>query len=165
MRELHLQKRMAVSSDDHWRSAMTDSDRQPRMRAQITFECCDSLRCFDNARVSHTPCNPQCDYQGVSHLLRAEPPFVPLLTGTLRFACAVMWISNYFYHASGGLLARSTKLGIALCLLWAVPVFLIDYAGQPIPFAFSGKPIALELIDMLVIGLLAMAMAQQWHRG
>ena len=144
---------------------MTDSDQQPRMRVGhyvlsvvILVVALTMLGYLIHAVIL------SADYQGVAHLYRAEPLFVPLLTGNLCFACAVMWISNYFYHASGGLLARRTKLGIALWLLWVVPVFLIDYAGQPIPFAFSAKLIALELVDMLVIGLLAAAMTQTWHR-
>ncbi len=39
--------------------------------------------------------------------------------------------------------ARSTQTG----LLWAVPIFLIQYAGQPFPASMIAKEIGLELLE------------------
>ncbi len=53
---------------------------------------------------------------------------------------------------------QGLRFGLAVWLLWAVPIFLIQYAGQPFPGSMIGKEIGLELLDMLILGLLTAAL-------
>lgn len=52
-------------------------------------------------------------------------------------------------------LGQGLRFGLLVWLLWAVPIFLIDYATMPIPLGLTGAQIGLELIDMLILGLAA----------
>ena len=52
-------------------------------------------------------------------------------------------------------LGQGLRFGLLVWLLWAVPIFLIDYATLPVPLGLVGMQIGLELIDMLVLGMAA----------
>lgn len=52
---------------------------------------------------------------------------------------------------------QGLRFGGLVALLWAVPIFLIDYAVQPLPGSLVGKQIAYEAVDMLILGLAAAA--------
>lgn len=92
------------------------------------------------------------DYQTITHLQRKEPLFPFLLLGNLAFSTALVSLYALTSHASP--IRGGVVFGFLLWLLWPVPIFLIDYAGQPIPGILAAKQIMLELPDMLALGLL-----------
>lgn len=92
------------------------------------------------------------DYQTITHLQRAEPLFPFLLLGNLAFSTA--FVSLYALTSNASAVKGGAIFGFLRWLLWPVPIFLIDYAGQPIPGALTAKQIILELPDMLMLGLL-----------
>jgi hypothetical protein len=93
------------------------------------------------------------EYQSVSHLHRSEPLMPFLLLGNAAFSLAFVWL--YAQGAENKPWAgQGLRFGLAVWLLWAVPIFLIQYAGQPFPGSMIAKIIGLELVDMLVLGLL-----------
>ena|SRR5260221_10496553 len=94
------------------------------------------------------------DYQSVSHLFRRQPLMPFLLLANASFSLAFVWIYAMCAEAKP-LLGQGLRFGLAIWLLWAVPVFLIQYAGQPFPGSMIGKEIGLELVDMLILGVLA----------
>jgi uncharacterized membrane protein YagU involved in acid resistance len=94
------------------------------------------------------------DYQSVSHLFRKQPLMPFLLLANASFSLAFVWIYAMRAQAKR-LVGQGLRFGLAIWLLWAVPVFLIQYAGQPFPGSMIGKEIGLELVDMLILGVLA----------
>ena len=97
------------------------------------------------------------DYQSVSQLYRRQPLMPFLLLGNASFSLAFVWIYAMGVEAKPWA-GQGLRFGIAVWLLWAVPIFLIQYAGQPFPGSMIGKEIGLELLDMLILGLLTAAL-------
>jgi len=93
------------------------------------------------------------DYQSVSYLYRRQPLMQFLLLGNASFSLAFVWIYARGDQAKPWV-GQGVRFGLAVWLLWAVPIFLIQYAGQPFPASMIAKEIVLELIDMLILGLL-----------
>ena len=100
------------------------------------------------------------EYAAVERLFRPEPEFAWLLAGNLSFACAVAYLSISI-DRGGARLVEGIRVGLLLWFLWAVPIFLIDYASQPLPGTLIAKQVGLELIDMIALGVLAMLMARR----
>ena len=94
------------------------------------------------------------DYERVSHLFRTQPLMPFLLLANASFSLAFVWIYAACVEAKP-LVGQGLRFGLAIWLLWVVPVFLIQYAGQPFQGSMIGKEIGLELVDMLILGLLA----------
>ena len=93
------------------------------------------------------------DYQAVSHLHRPMPQFGALLFANLAFSAAAVWLRHEVPF--GATIARSAlKLGLLLWMIWAVPMFVIEFALQPIALSLTLKQLAFELADMLVIGFM-----------
>jgi len=97
------------------------------------------------------------DYQSVSHLYRRQPLMPFLLLGNASFSLAFVWIYSIGARANPWV-GQGLRFGVAVWLLWAVPTFLIQYAGQPFPASMIAKEIGLELLDMLILGLLTAAL-------
>jgi hypothetical protein len=81
--------------------------------------------------------------------------YLPLIVlANLIFAFAFVYI-----YARGkeekSWLGQGLRYGLLVWLIWAVPIFLIDYATMPVPFGLTGMQIGLELVDMLILGLTA----------
>ena len=81
--------------------------------------------------------------------------YLPLIAlANLIFAFAFVYI-----YARGkeekSWLGQGLRFGLLVWLIWAVPIFLIDYATMPIPLGLTGTQIGLELIDMLILGVTA----------
>ena len=93
------------------------------------------------------------DYESVSQLYRLQPLMPFLLLGNASFSLAFVWIYAMGVSAKPWV-GQGVRFGLAVWLLWAVPIFLIQYAGQPFPGSMIGKEIGLELLDMLILGLL-----------
>ncbi len=93
------------------------------------------------------------DYESVSQLYRRQPLMPFLLLGNASFSLAFVWIYAMGVSAKPWV-GQGVRFGLAVWLLWAVPIFLIQYAGQPFPGSMIGKEIGLELLDMLILGLL-----------
>ena len=70
------------------------------------------------------------------------------------FAFAFVWIYVRGREEKSWL-GQGMRFGVLVWLLWAVPIFLIDYATQPVPFGLIGTQIGLELVDMLIVGTAA----------
>lgn len=97
-------------------------------------------------------------YEGPDGMMRPEEeaksylPFIVL--ANLIFAFAFVYI-----YARGKemrpWLGQGLRFGLLVWLIWAVPLFLIDYATMPVPAGLIGMQIGLELIDMLILGLAA----------
>lgn len=96
------------------------------------------------------------DYGSVGHLYRDQPLFPFLLLGNLGFALGFAWL-----YAKGveekPWAGQGLRFGFAVWVLWAVPFFLIQYSGQPLPRSLVLKQIGLEFFDMLILGLIAAA--------
>ncbi len=97
------------------------------------------------------------DYQSVSQLYRRQPLMPFLLLGNASFSLAFVWIYAMGVSAKPWV-GQGVRFGLAVWLLWAVPIFLIQYAGQPFPGSMIGKEIGLELLDMLILGLITAAL-------
>ncbi len=97
------------------------------------------------------------EYQRVSHLYRSQPLMPFLLLGNASFSLAFVWIYAMGVQAKPWA-GQGVRFGVAAGLLWAVPIFLIQYAGQPFPGSMIVKEIGLELLDMLILGLLTAAL-------
>ena len=100
------------------------------------------------------------EYQKVSHLHRSQPLFPFLLLGNLSFSLAFVWLYAKGVEAKPWL-GQGLRFGLAIWLLWAVAIFLIQYAGQPLPGSLIGKQIGLEFFDMLALGALTAALYRQ----
>ena len=97
-------------------------------------------------------------YEGLEGMMRPEEeamsylPFIVL--ADLIFAFAFVYI-----YARGKevkpWLGQGLRFGLLVWLIWAVPIFLIDYATMPVPAGLIGMQIGLELIDMLILGIAA----------
>lgn len=100
------------------------------------------------------------EYHQVSHLHRSQPLLAFLLIGNVAFSLALVWLYSKGVEPKPWL-GQGLRFGLAIWLFWAVPIFLIQYAGQPFPGSMIAKEIALELLDMLVLGLLTAALYRQ----
>ena len=97
-------------------------------------------------------------YEGLEGMVRPEEeamgylPFIVL--ADIIFAFAFVWI-----YARGRedkpWLGQGLRFGLLVWLIWAVPIFLIDYATMPVPAGLIGMQIGLELVDMLILGTTA----------
>jgi hypothetical protein len=96
------------------------------------------------------------EYQRVRHLHRSQPVMPFLLLGNVAFSLAFVWLYARGVEAKPWA-GQGLRFGVAVWLLWAVPIFLIQYAGQPFPGSMIAKEIGFELPDMLVLGLLTAA--------
>jgi hypothetical protein len=96
------------------------------------------------------------DYRSLGHLHRDQPLLPFLLLANLAFALGFAWL-----YAKGveekPWLGQGLRFGFAVWLLWAVPFFLIQYSGQPLPGSLVLKQIGIEFFDMLILGLIAAA--------
>src|SRR5712692_7932406 len=52
---------------------------------------------------------------------------------------------------------QGLRFGLAVWLLWAVPIFLIQYAGQPFPGSMIAKETGIYLHDLLLLCMLTRA--------
>ena len=102
----------------------------------------------------------QSYYQLAADLYRDALQPAPLLIGNVAFCLALVWIY------SAGVTERpwvgqGVRFGLALWLLWPVPNFLIDYAGQPLPGKLVAGQILLEFVDMIILGLAVAFLCQK----
>ena len=75
----------------------------------------------------------------------------------LAFAIGSVWV-----YAKGvedkSWLAQGIRFGIAMCLVLAVPSFLIAYAVQPVPGMLVLKQILFEGADKILLGIITAAL-------
>jgi hypothetical protein len=97
------------------------------------------------------------DYAQLPNLFRTEAdarvhfPFM-LLSHLLRgFACA--WIYRQGITPGIHWLAQGIRFGIAVALLFTVPIYLIYYSVQPMPGILVAKQIVLEYVVTILMGV------------
>lgn len=97
-------------------------------------------------------------YEELEGMMRPEEEamsYLPIIVlANLIFAFAFVYI-----YARGKevkpWLGQGLRFGLLVWLIWAVPIFLIDYATTPVPAGLIGMQIGLELVDMLILGMAA----------
>jgi len=99
------------------------------------------------------------DYAKVAELFRAEEEtiFPAILVANLFFAFAFVLIYAHGVEEKPWLM-QGLRYGLWVALLWAVPIFLIDYATQPLPVSLVAKQIIFESVDMLILGVATAAL-------
>ncbi len=98
-----------------------------------------------------------------SPVLAREPIiFQWLLTGNAFFSVAFYNLYRH-WRVIDRMVVRGLTYGLMIWMLWGVPIFLIDYATQPIPGILVTKQLGLEFIDMLALGVVV-AFLEAWTR-
>jgi hypothetical protein len=96
------------------------------------------------------------DYDQLKGLFRAEEdaqahlPFIFL--HHILFAAAFVWIYTRGIQARPWL-GQGVRFGIAVALLYVVPMFLIYYAIQPMPGMLVFKQICLDTLLSVILGM------------
>ena len=105
--------------------------------------------------VHGTLLNP--DYVKLQHLYRGagEAEYLPyMLAAHLAIAVGLTWIYRQGRDARPWV-GQGIRFGIAAWVLATVPMFLINYAVQPLPSDLVAKQIVFDGISMVILGLLA----------
>ena len=85
-----------------------------------------------------------------------------LLAGNVFFSAAFYGLYRH-WRVTDRTVIRGLTYGVLIWMLWGVPIFLIDYASQPIADSLVVKQLGLEFLDMLAMGV-AVALLEAWTR-
>jgi hypothetical protein len=102
----------------------------------------------------------EADYQNLGSVMRsthdAQAHFPFLALAFVFFALAFVWL-----YARGveekPWLGQGLRFGLATWLFGAVSVFLTYYAVEPLPGSLVAKQITYELVDFILLGIVAAA--------
>ena len=99
------------------------------------------------------------DYMRVQHLYRGagEKDFLPfMIAAHAAIALGMTWI--YRQGRDGRpWVGQGIRFGLAVWVVATIPMFLINYAVQPLPGDLVAKQIVLDGVSMVILGLLAAA--------
>jgi hypothetical protein len=100
----------------------------------------------------------QPDYARLQHLFRTtadSEAYLPyMMAAHLAIALAFTWIYRQGRDQRPWL-GQGVRFGLAVALLFPVPMFLIYYAVQPMPSDVVAKQIVLETLGMVIMGMVA----------
>ena len=97
------------------------------------------------------------DYMRVQHLYRGagEQEYLPyMLAAHLAIAVGMTWIYRQGRDARPWL-GQGVRFGLAVWVVATIPMFLINYAVQPLPSDLVAKQIVFDGISMVILGILA----------
>lgn len=101
-------------------------------------------------------CLLSADYAKVSHLFRAKEDIgahmVYLMAGYLLFSLAFVWIYGRGKEAKP-FLVQGVRYGIAMAILIVFPLYLTNFAVQPIDCSLVTKQIAFESMGTVILGV------------
>jgi hypothetical protein len=99
----------------------------------------------------------QADYAQLSTLFRpeaeAEQYFPWMVLAHIMLAGSFVWIYSRGVEAAPWV-GQGIRYGIAVALLAVVPMYLIYYAVQPMPFAVVVKQIIFDSVLVVILGLI-----------
>lgn len=100
------------------------------------------------------------DYRSLGPMMRspqdAEAHFLFMVLAFVAFTLAFVWLYTKGVEDKPWLL-QGVRFGLATWLFGAVSVFLTYYAVQPLPGTLVAKQIGFELVDCLLLGVVAAA--------
>ena|SRR5688572_18344838 len=97
------------------------------------------------------------DYVKVQHLYRGpnETAYLPyMLAAHLAIAVGMTWIYRQGRDARPWI-GQGIRFGLAIWVVATIPMFLINYAVQPLPSDLVAKQIVLDGLSMVIMGMLA----------
>ena len=99
------------------------------------------------------------DYMKLQHLYRGAAEtdyFAYMLAAHLAIAVGMTWIYRQGRDERPWL-GQGVRFGLAVWVLATIPMFLINYAVQPLPSDLVAKQIFFDGISMVIIGIVAAA--------
>ena len=98
----------------------------------------------------------QSDYAKLGGIFRAgsETQLSLLWAGDLAFSIGSVWLYSHAVEDKPWA-GQGARFGVAMWLVTSVPAFLITYAMQPLPESLVVKQLAYELVDKVILGMLA----------
>lgn len=98
----------------------------------------------------------KADYQALASLYRSEAEqmqhFPFMLAAHLSMAIGLVWVYARG-HEHKPVLAQGLRFGLAITVLFTIPMYLIYYSVQPLPQMLVIKQIGFDTVGNLLIGV------------